>query len=151
LTAILQRGRITPSERQAFEDIWDKLHRYKRLTSKQQGWVEKVYFQQKLDREIEDSPPPPPRSLRPTTKKPRGLERRAPQKEVKLPRSSRVAYINHPGAAQTLMVTNLDMLRALCPDIKAGSLQYRKIEAFFKSGGEVLKIKPLPVALQPTG
>lgn len=142
LEAILQRARITPSEREAFEDIWDKYHRYGRLTSKQQAWAERVYFGQKLDRAINNTPTPPPPSngFRKSKTAESAVRHRYTSKAA---RQSRVAYINHPGTTTTLMVTNLDMLKTICPDIKSGSKQYRKIESFFRGGGEVLKIKPV--------
>lgn len=51
LASVLKRANLNASQREALEDIWDKLHRYGRLTPRQNAWVEKVYFDQKLDKE----------------------------------------------------------------------------------------------------
>lgn len=51
LSAILRRATLKPSEKEGFEDLWDKVHRYGRVTHKQGAWIEKVYYGQKLDKE----------------------------------------------------------------------------------------------------
>lgn len=138
-----QQGHLKRSELEAFEDIWDKYHRYGRLTAPQQAWVEKVYFEQKLDRPA--SQRPPPTLQRPGPKKTPSGTFLGVQAQGKIPR---IGYINHAGVTDTLMITNMAMLRELCPDIKPGSVQHQKISAFFRSGGEVLKIKPAGTALK---
>lgn len=51
LGVILQRAELTPRERESFEDMFDRVNRYKRCSDKQRAWIEKVYYAQKLDRE----------------------------------------------------------------------------------------------------
>lgn len=52
LAEILRRGTLTERERESFTDMWDRIHRYNRCSDKQRAWIEKVYFGQKLDREV---------------------------------------------------------------------------------------------------
>ena len=49
LSEVLRRAQLTPRERESFEDMLDRMHRYGRCTDKQRAWIEKVYFGQKLD------------------------------------------------------------------------------------------------------
>lgn len=51
LAVILRRAVLTARERESFEDMYDRIHRFNRCSDKQQAWIEKVYFGQKLDRE----------------------------------------------------------------------------------------------------
>jgi len=48
LSACLTRGKLNRSQREAFESMWDQIHRTK-LTFKQKAWVESVYHGQRLD------------------------------------------------------------------------------------------------------
>lgn len=152
LATILRRAKLTASERVAFENIWDSWHRTNgRLSSKQQAWVEKVYFQQKLDRPA--TVPPPAGAAKPPVKVPPAPASPGSSGTFVGVRPSKsqpkVAYINHPSATKTLLITNMSNLHELCPDIQPGSRQYNRIKAFFEEGGAVLKIKP--VELENTG
>jgi len=51
LAEILRRAVLTERERESFEDMYDRIHRFNRCSNAQQAWIEKVYFGQKLDRE----------------------------------------------------------------------------------------------------
>lgn len=51
LAEVLRRAVLTQRERESFEDMWDRIHRFDRCSDKQRAWIEKVYFGQKLDRE----------------------------------------------------------------------------------------------------
>jgi len=115
LSAVIQRGKLKRSEREAFEDIWDRIHRYGRATPKQKAWIERVYFDQKLDR-FKSKPP-----------------------SESMPRSG---YITHSGVSKMVIVTSEQQLRDVCPFIPAGSKTFDKVKLFFDRGGEVLKIKP---------
>ncbi len=126
LSALIQRGQLKPREKEAFEGMWDSVHRYGRLTPKQKAWVEKEFYGQELDR---------------STRRPKsGTFVGA---KVRAKKAHRIGYINYSGTRDLLLITNIEMLKDLCPSIKPGSKQYQKIEAFFRKGGEVLKIKPV--------
>ena len=154
LAIILRRATLTRSEREAFEDIWDRIHRYGRVSDKQKAWIERVYFGQNLDKE--------PRAVEPIRRRVRVVDAKdlRPSKQptaqqqklkqtgtfmaVKAPaKKSRVGYINYPGVQSTQLITNMTMFRQACPRIKPGSVQFQKIQRFFESGGEVLRIKPV--------
>jgi hypothetical protein len=132
LSALIQRGQLKPREKEAFENMWDAVHRYGGLSAKQKAWVEKEYFGQKLDRSTPQAGNP---------KKPASGTFQAVRPEKK---HYRIGYINYPGTQTTLLVTNMSQLRELCPGIVTGTPWYSKIEAFFRKGGEVIKIKPMP-------
>lgn len=51
LGVILRRAELTARERESFEDMFDRLNRFKRCSDKQRAWIEKVFYDQKLDRE----------------------------------------------------------------------------------------------------
>lgn len=51
LAVILRRAVLTQRERESFEDMYDRIHRFNRCSDRQAAWIEKVYFGQKLDRE----------------------------------------------------------------------------------------------------
>jgi len=135
LSTLLQKGKLDPKEKEAFENMWDALHRYGRLTQKQKAWAEKVYYTQELDRPNQ----PPINERRPV----RRVTQSGTFVGVGAAKSSRIGYINHSGTREVILITNFSMLKELCPDIKPGSKQYQKIEAFFRDGGQVLKIKPV--------
>lgn len=51
LADVLRRAVLTRSERESFEDMWDRLSRSKKGPSHaQKAWIERIYFGQKLDR-----------------------------------------------------------------------------------------------------
>lgn len=133
LSTLLKKGQLKAHEREAFEGMWDAVHRYGKLSPKQRAWIERVYYGQNLDRSNASKPQGPKRTQSGTQY----------IGAVQPPKTARIGYINHSGTRETLMVTNMTMLRELCPGIKPGSKQYQKIEAFFRNGGEVLKIKPV--------
>lgn len=114
LEAILTKAELKPHEREMYEDIWDKLHRYKRVSRKQGAIIEKVYYGQKLGQD---------RSKKPTVLGP-------------------VASLVYKGIDKEVSVTNLDQLLKVCPKIKPGSKQHAKIADFFRKGGTVVRVKP---------
>lgn len=44
------KGVITAREREAFEAMWDALHRFGALSPKQTAWIEKVYYKLPKDK-----------------------------------------------------------------------------------------------------
>lgn len=52
LAEVLKRGQLTPRERESFEDMYDRVHRFKRCSDKQKAWIEKIFFAQGLDRQV---------------------------------------------------------------------------------------------------
>jgi hypothetical protein len=208
LAEVIRRAVLKPREKEDLVDLWDRIHRYGRVSDRQKAWVEKVFFEHKLDRT------PAPTGVRrrvvvPTWQKerrPRHVEASSVEREllpdggrteqtVRLvppvgaqsgviqpsrivavkstdiqrlqrrtnglaptnPRPSsksgtfsalvpgkayQIGYINYEGAPRELLITNMESLRDHCPRIRPGSQQYQKIEAFFRTGGKVLKVKP---------
>jgi hypothetical protein len=165
LAEVMRRATLTDRERESFTDMWDRTHRYGRMTHRQKAWVEKVYFGQKLDQPSTVTTPVTPvvrrRIVIPDWQQKEG--RRSQPAKVRQPlaekRSSsksgtfmaspqptekthRIGYINYPGIDRETLVTCMDVLHTVCPRIQRGSSQYRKISRFFESGGQVLKVKP---------
>jgi hypothetical protein len=134
LSALIQRGQLKPREKEIFTEMWDAVHRYGSLSPKQRAWIEKEYYGKKLDRSNTSPGESKPIPLRPNQ---RLVGTKTPE------RDHRVAYLNYAGASSLMLITNIQTLRTLCPDIRPGTKQYAKIEAFFRNGGEVLKVKPL--------
>jgi len=128
LKTILEKAVLKPHERELYDDLWDSIHRYGKLSRNQQHVIEKVFYGQKLDR-VESA-----ESLKaaPVTK-PAVVGAGVP---------AQVGAIQYPGVTTEVVVTNIIQFQKTCPDITKGSKQYLKIENFFKRGGKVLKIKP---------
>lgn len=137
LAAILRRAKLKRQEQEAFEHMWDALHRYGRLSDKQKAWIEKVYFEQKLDRDVPVQAEPAKKASQSGTHRLMGVKSETAQK------AARVGYINYPGIQSQALITNMDTLHQLCPRIRPGSPQYKRIKAFFDNGGVVLKVKPI--------
>ena len=120
LEEILKRAELKPQQREMFEDMWDRAHRYKRLSRKQGAVIEKVYFGQKLDRDpAPDTGTPKPKAG-----------------------AARTGTVKYEGLDVEKRVTNMDQLTLTCPNIKPGSKQHRKIAQFFREGGQVIKVIP---------
>jgi hypothetical protein len=49
LEAIL-KGAIPAKDRQVFEDMWDAIHRYGKLSKKQVAWIERVFYKLPQDK-----------------------------------------------------------------------------------------------------
>jgi hypothetical protein len=124
LEAVLRRAELKPHEREMYEDIWDKLHRYGRITHNQGSVIEKVYYGQKLD----GSGPKPQATP----------QKRPPTKDVRGP----VAVVMYKGLEKEVCVTTMDQLAQVCPDIRPGSKQHAKIAEFFRKGGRAVTVKP---------
>lgn len=73
---------------------------------------------------------------------PRPASKSGTYKAVVPEKAHQIGFINYDGAPRELLITNMQTLRDLCPKIQPGSVQYRKIDAFFRAGGKVLKVKP---------
>lgn len=152
LSALLTRGQLDRRHQETFEGMWDAVHRYGSLSNKQKAWVEREFYERKLDRS--DVPPPaalpaqrPRRVVHDVPKRPGSGTYAAVRTDIAPTTASskkhyRIGYINYSGTDTVLMVTNMAKLKELCPSIRPGTPQYAKIEAFFRKGGEVLKIKP---------
>ena len=46
LARIIQARTLTPGQQEIFEGMWDAVHRYGRLSTKQVGWIETVFYKQ---------------------------------------------------------------------------------------------------------
>lgn len=112
LEKLLKAGTLTAKEREMFESMWDAVHRYGKLSFKQNAVIEAAFY--KLD----DS---------------RG-------KAVAPVRSGRRANYISPSVTSPQRVRSLEAFKKLCPE--AGEQQLRKIMAFFKTGGEVIEVRP---------
>lgn len=146
LSALLTRGQLDRRLQETFEGMWDAVHRYGSLSSKQKAWVAREYYDRKLDRSNVPAAPSPRRVVHDVPKQRPGSGTYAAVR-TDMPASNskkhyRIGYINYAGTDRTLLVTNMTTLKELCPNIKPGTPQYAKIEAFFRKGGEVLRIKP---------
>jgi hypothetical protein len=115
LEAILTKAELKPHEREMYEDIWDRVHRYGKATWKQKVMIEKVYYGQKLG---EDKKP--------------AVQKKGP-----------VATVSYKGVDKEVCVTTLEQLSQVCPGIKPGSKQHAKIAEFFRKGGQALKVVPV--------
>ncbi len=112
LQKLLTTGTLTAREREMFESMWDAVHRYGRLSPKQNGVIETAFY--KLDAG-------------------RG-------KTVAPVRSGRRANYLSPSVKVPQKVRSLEAFKKLCPE--ADEAQLRKIMVFFKTGGEVIEVRP---------
>lgn len=113
LKKLLTTGTLTASEREMFESMWDAAHRYGRLTPKQNAVVETAFY--KLNPNL--------------------------GKTIAPVRAGRRANYVSPSVKTPQKVRSLEQFKALCPE--AGEMQLRKIMAFFKTGGEVIEVRPV--------
>ncbi len=116
LQKLLTTGTLTHSEREMFESMWDAAHRYGRLSPKQTGVIETAFYK-----------------LNPA----RG-------KIIAPARAGKRANYISPSVTETRFVRSLEQFKTVCPE--AGEAQLRKIMAFFKTGGEVIEVKPKSLA-----
>jgi len=114
LEELLQTATLTAKERDAFEGMWDAIHRYGHLSRKQTGWIEEVYYKKDLTKAIRPAPK----------------------------RSPKLGFITDPTATKVVRMRSLDSVRMLCPNINSESAQFKAIAEFFKSGGEVFEVRP---------
>ncbi len=114
LEELLKTATLTAKEREAFEGMWDAVHRYGHLSRKQAGWIEEVYYKKDLTKTIRPAPK----------------------------RSPKLGFITDPTATKIVRMRSLDSVKILCPNIKPDSAQFRAIAEFFKSGGEVFEVRP---------
>jgi hypothetical protein len=216
LAEVIRRAVLKPREKEDLVDLWDRMHRYGKVSDKQKAWVEKVFFEKKLDRETPavgtirrrviiptwqkerrarqvdraERPmetqeavghvptmrlvPPiaaqlaggaiqpsrivavkstdiqaklrakgeSPRAVPQPSSRPRPTSKSGTFIAVTPQKAHRIGYINYEGASQQLLITNMQLLHDHCPAIRPGTVQYQKIEKFFRDGGQVLKIKP---------
>lgn len=114
LNKLLTTATLTAKEREAFESMWDALHKYGRLSRRQLGWIEEVYYKKDLS----------------------SMVRPAPKRARKL------GFITDASVKKVLRMRSLESVRLLCPHILPTSNQFKVIEDFFKSGGEVFEVRP---------
>lgn len=112
LETLLKAGTLTAKDRAAFEDMWDSLHRYGKLTQKQLAWVESAYYSMSKD------PSTPPK------------------------RSPKVGFIYSSKVSRLHRAINFQQFQVLCPEATSDTPLYRKVKAFFLSGGEMFEIRP---------
>lgn len=114
LERIIKVATLTAQEREAFEGMWDAIHRYGALSKKQVAWVESVYY--KIDQEA--------------------------LKHNPAVRAKKTGFINDQTVGRVHKVGSIKQFEAVCPHIIKGSKQYAKVSIFFKSGGTILEIRP---------
>lgn len=73
---------------------------------------------------------------------PRPAARSGTYEAVVPTKAHQIGFIHYEGAPRELLLTDMQGVRDFCPRIQPGSEQYRKIDAFFRAGGKVLKVKP---------
>lgn len=115
LSALLRFGKITAQEREAFESMWDQAHRTKKLSHKQNAWVEKVFYKQGLDKAQE----------RPAKEKP----------------SPKVGFIYDADVKRTVSAANMKTFEMICPNVPKDSPLYKRVEKFFTSGGQRFELR----------
>jgi len=111
LQALLQHGTLKAADQEKFEDFWDALHRYGKLSPRQEAVVDTAYYEQKLDR-VEAKPPAP---------------RLGKSKVGFVP-----AKVN-----QVIRVRSMTEFARHCPDIIKGSPVWERVEAFLNAGNFV--------------
>lgn len=114
LEALLKTATLTAKEREAFESMWDAVHKYGKLSTRQMGWIEEAYYKKGLTVKVRPAPKRSPKS----------------------------GFIIDETVSKVLRMRSLESVRLLCPQILPDSLQFKAIEAFFKSGGEVFEVRP---------
>jgi hypothetical protein len=114
LEELLNQGTLSAKERETFEGMWDAAHRYGRLSPRQVSWVEDAYYELKKT----------------NTKGPR----------AGLKRSPRSGFVNVQGVTEPKVARSLERFKQLCPAASPTVLQ--RVEHFFKSGGEILRVLP---------
>lgn len=115
LKALLTQGQLTAQEREAFESMWDQTHRTRKLSHKQMAWIEKVYFKQELDK---------------------------PKARAAKTRTPKVGYIYDATAKRTTTACNMQQFREMCPHVEPGSALFKRVEAFFRNGGQRFELRP---------
>lgn len=116
LSALIRLGKLTHQEREAFESMWDQVHRTAgKLSNKQRSWVEKVYFAQKLDQ---------PKTLTPRE-----------------PRSPKVGFAYDEAIKRTVAAFNITQFETICPTVAKDSPFYGRVKKFFESGGERFELR----------
>lgn len=114
LERILKTATLSAPEREAMEGMWDAIHRYGRLSGKQIAWVEKLFYA--IDQEA--------------------------LKQNPAVRAKKTGFINDQTVGRVHKVGSIKQFEATCPHIIKGSKQYQKVSIFFKTGGEILEIRP---------
>lgn len=112
LAKILKTATLSAKEREIFEGMWDSVHRYGKLTRKQNAWIEDVYYKQKLDQ----------------------ANRPAPVK------TSKRGRIDVPGLAQPVTAHSLERFLYYWPEADQETI--KRVTKFFKSGGQVIELRP---------
>lgn len=124
LEGLLRHGKLTAQEREAFESMWDQIHRTGgKLSNKQRAWVEKVFYKQQLDR-------PQERSAKQATPK--------------------VGYVYDPNAKRTVAAFNLKQFETICPQIEKGSSTYERVKRFFEAGGQRFELRAGQKPVKPS-
>jgi hypothetical protein len=114
LETILKTGTLSAQEREAMESMWDAIHRYGSLSRKQSAWVEELYYK---------------------------IDQKAVAKNPAV-RSKKTGFINDQTVKRVHKVGSMAQFEATCPHIIKGTKQYQKVSIFFRTGGEVLEIRP---------
>ncbi len=115
LEKILQQGTLSAKDREIFEGMWDAAHRYGRLSSRQTSWIEDAFYK------LGKSNPSAPRTVGPK-------------------RSPRTGFVNVQGMIEPKVARSLERFQQLCPG--ASETVLKRVEHFFKSGGELLRVLP---------
>lgn len=117
LASLLKTGKLTSKEREAFEGMWDQLHRAGKLSNKQKAWIESVHYKQELDR-------PRPISGKPKRKPPK------------------VLFLRDENATRVLCVTSMVEFEVICKHIKKDSPRWKVVHDFFRDGGQLFELRP---------
>lgn len=113
LEKLLKAGTLPAKEREAFEGMWDAIHRYGKLTGKQMAWVESAFY---------------------------ALEARDPAVAKK--QSPKVGFVTSERVTRLHRAMNFKQFLEVCPDAKPETNLYKKVQEFFKSGGVAFEVRP---------
>lgn len=112
LERLLVAGTLTAKDREAFEGMWDGVHRYGKLSSKQLAWIESAFYAME--------------------KNPAVVKKRSPK----------VGFITSSKVTRLHRAMNFDQFLVLCPEATSETPLYKKVREFFASGGEMFEIRP---------
>lgn len=120
LEAILKLpgGTLKRGDQAAMEDMWDQVHRYGKLSAKQNAWIQKIFLENKLDRS----------DRKPTV----------PVRTAKV----QVGYFEDPKFTQPIRVSTLAEFENLCPHFPKGSPSWQRAAAFLRDAGHIIELRP---------
>lgn len=143
LAEVIRRAVLKPREKEDLVDLWDRMHRYGKVSDKQKAWVEKVFFEKKLDRETPAAGTIRRRVIVPTWQK----ERRARQVDrTERPVETQEAMVgHHPTMRLVPPITGQSAGGAIQPS-RIVAVKSTDIQAKLRGKAEPTRVAPQPPA-----